>query len=115
MVRLLALSSYFYQSFAAILLIFALGYLLEPAQYTTYSLMLAVSQFAAVVAFEWIQLAGQRFLSSSDGDEAVRLRSSLFSALALSALAMAIVAGLGAIARAESASLIGLGLAVTFV
>ncbi|MCK1384517.1 hypothetical protein [Bradyrhizobium sp. 21] len=115
MVRLLALSSYFYQSFAAILLIFALGYLLDPAQYTTYSLMIAVSQFAAVVAFEWIQLAGQRFLSSSTGDEAARLRSSLFSALALSALALAVVAGFGALARAELASLIGLGLAVTVV
>ncbi|WP_456686391.1 hypothetical protein, partial [Bradyrhizobium sp. P5_C11_2] len=115
MVRLLALSSYFYQSFAAILLIFALGYLLDPAQYTTYSLMIAVSQFAAVVAFEWIQLAGQRFLSSSNGDETIRLRSSMFSALALSALALAVVAGGGAIARAESASLIGLGVAITVV
>ncbi|BAL78844.1 hypothetical protein [Bradyrhizobium cosmicum] len=115
MVRLLALSSYFYQSFVAILLIFALGYLLDPAQYTTYSLMTATSQFAAVVAFEWIQLAGQRFLSSSSGDDALRLRSSLFSALALSALALAIVAGLAAIARAQSTGLIGLGLAVTIV
>lgn len=115
MLRLLALGSYFYQSLVAILLILALSHLLEPASYTTYSLTVAVSQFATVVAFEWLQLAGQRFLASSQGDETPRLQSSLFSALALSIAALIAAAGLAAMSGRLPTSLIGIGLAATIV
>jgi O-antigen/teichoic acid export membrane protein len=115
MLRLLALGSYFYQSLVAILLILALSHLLEPASYTTYSLTVAVSQLAAVVAFEWLQLAGQRFLSSSQGDETPRLQSSLFNALALSIAALIAVAALVSLSGSVPRSLIGITLAVTIM
>lgn len=115
MLRLLALGSYFYQSLVAILLILALSHLLEPASYTTYSLTVAVSQFATVVAFEWLQLSGQRFLASSQGDDTPRLQSSLFSALALSIAALIAVAGLASLSGRLPTSLIGIGLAATIV
>jgi O-antigen/teichoic acid export membrane protein len=115
MIRLLALCGYFYQSLTAILLIFVLSHVLEPASYTTFSLTIAVSQFLTIVAFEWLQLAGQRYLSSSRGDEAVRLQSSLFSALALSILALAALGGLAATLGWTSRALIGLALAITIM
>lgn len=113
MFRLLALGSYFYQSLVAILLILALSHVLEPASYTTYSLTVAVSQLAAVVAFEWLQLAGQRFLSSSQGDETPRLQSSLITALALSIAALIAAAGLALLSGRITLPLIATGLAVT--
>ncbi|OPY94026.1 hypothetical protein A5906_15145 [Bradyrhizobium sacchari] len=115
MIRLLALGSYFYQSLVAILLILLLSHQLEAAHYTTYSLTMAVSQFATVVAFEWIQLAGQRFLASSGGDDTKRLQCSLFLALALSAAALAAIAALAAASGLVPLSLIGLGFVVTIM
>jgi len=115
MIRLLALCGYVYQSFTAIILIFVLSHVLEPSHYTAFSLTIAVSQFLTVVAYEWLQLAGQRFLSSSRGDEAAQLQSSLFTALALSTLALAVVGGIALSLGWTSRLLIALGLAITIM
>jgi predicted membrane channel-forming protein YqfA (hemolysin III family) len=93
MISLLAFGSYIYQSASAIILIFAVSHILSPAQYTSFSLALATSQLFCVFVFEWLQLAGVRFLAAASGEEAARLRFSLFSAGLLSALVLLLVGG----------------------
>ena len=88
--RLLVLISYLYQSAAAVALIFAISHLVDSAAYTTFSLVAALSQLISVLAFEWIQIAGTRFLAGAHAQERLRLRSSVYSAFALSALALVI-------------------------
>lgn len=92
MTRLFVLVGYLYQSVAAVALIFAVSHLIDNAAYTTFSLVAALSQLIAVLAFEWLQIAGTRFLAGADPDERLRLRSSVLSAFALSAAAL-VVAG----------------------
>lgn len=95
MIRLFAMSGYVYQSAAAIVLIFAVSHLLPAAAYTNFSLALAASQLLCVLMFEWLQLAGLRFLAAAKESDAARLRWSLFAAGLLSAVALAAV-GAGA-------------------
>lgn len=115
MTRLLALAGVVYQSAAAIILIFLLGRVLSPLGYATFSLALASSQLLSVLMFEWLQLAGVRFLAAAAGDEAARLRSSLFAAALASAFALMTTGGLAtSIASPLSGSVgfVGLALAV---
>src|SRR5258708_9097688 len=93
MIRLLALVSYVYQSAAAIILIFAISHVLPPADYTSFSLVLASSQLLSVLMFEWLQLAGLRFLAAAKGEDAAGLRWSLFAAGFLGTLALGFVGG----------------------
>src|SRR5260221_11995747 len=111
MIRLLALVSYIYQSAAAIVLIFAISHLLLPADYTNFSLALASSQLLCVLMFEWLQLAGLRFLAAAKGDDAARLRWSLFAAGLLSALALVSIGGAASLASTLARSVVVLGLA----
>ncbi|MBC9876952.1 hypothetical protein G8O24_06265 [Bradyrhizobium sp. INPA01-394B] len=94
MTRLFALAGVVYQSAAAIILIFLLGRVLSPLAYATFSLTLAASQLLSVLMFEWLQLAGVRFLAAAVRDDAERLRSSLFAAALASALALLVIGGL---------------------
>lgn len=112
MIRLLALVSYIYQSAAAIVLIFAISHLLLPADYTNFSLALASSQLLCVLMFEWLQLAGLRFLAAAKGDDAARLRWSLFAAGLLSAVALVSIGGAASLASTLERSVVVLGLAV---
>ncbi|MDP1582397.1 MAG: hypothetical protein Q8M18_03110 [Bradyrhizobium sp.] len=112
MVRLLAFGSYAYQSVTAIALIFAISHILSPANYTVFSLALASSQLLCVLMFEWLQLAGVRFLAPATGSDAVRLRSSLFSAAGLSALALVLVGSLLSLFAGLPLELTFLGLAL---
>lgn len=112
MVRLLAFGSYAYQSVTAIALIFAISHILSPANYTVFSLALASSQLLCVLMFEWLQLAGVRFLAPATGSDALRLRSSLFSAAGLSALALVLVGGLLSLFAGLPLELTILGLAL---
>jgi O-antigen/teichoic acid export membrane protein len=93
MIRFLALGSYVYQSATAIALIFAISHILPPEGYTAFSLALASSQLLCVLMFEWLQLAGVRFLSPARGDDVPRIRSSLFTAASLSTIALLLVGG----------------------
>src|SRR5258708_33992229 len=97
MIRLLALVSYVYQSAAAIILIFAISHVLPPADYTSFSLVLASSQLLSVLMFEWLQLAGLRFLAAAKGEDAAGLRWSLFAAGWLTGLALFLVGGGGSL------------------
>lgn len=115
MTRLLALVGVVYQSAAAIILIFLLGRVLSPLAYANFSLTLASSQLLSVLMFEWLQLAGVRFLAAAVDKDAARLRSSLFGAALVSALALLVIGGLAAsIATPVSAGvgIAGLALAV---
>jgi|GEM_PF-2145676 len=110
MIRLFALASFVYQSAAAIVLIFVLSHILAPAEYTTFSLALASSQFLCVLMFEWLQLAGVRFLAAAHGEEAARLRSSLIAAALLSATLLIGAGSAASIAGPLPLQVVGLGL-----
>ncbi|MFB9268758.1 hypothetical protein ACFFWD_37565 [Bradyrhizobium erythrophlei] len=112
MIRLLAIAGYVYQSAAAIILIFAISHLLPAADYTSFSLALASSQLLCVLMFEWLQLAGLRFLAAASGDEAARLRGSLFAAGLLSAVALVAIGGAASVMSTLTSGVIALGLAV---
>jgi O-antigen/teichoic acid export membrane protein len=112
MIRLVALVSYVYQSAAAIVLIFAISHILPSADYTRFSLVLASSQLLCVFMFEWLQLAGLRFLAAAKGEDAARLRWSLFAAGLLSALVLVLVGSAASLASTLARDVVVLGLAV---
>lgn len=112
MIRLLAFGGYVFQSAAAIVLIFAVSHLLVPASYTSFSLALASSQLLCVFMFEWLQLAGVRFLAAAEGEDAARLRSSLFAAGLLSTLVLVSVGGVVSLVGTLAPRVVALGLAI---
>nr|WP_029587070.1 hypothetical protein [Bradyrhizobium sp. URHD0069] len=112
MIRFFAIVSYIYQSAAAIVLIFAISHILPSADYTSFSLALASSQLLCVFMFEWLQLAGLRFLAAAKGDDAARLRWSLFAAGLLSALVLISVGSAASLASTFAPNVVVLGLAV---
>ncbi|MCG2631530.1 hypothetical protein L6654_33370 [Bradyrhizobium sp. WYCCWR 13023] len=115
MTRLFALVGVVYQSAAAIILIFLLGRVLSPLAYAKFSLTLASSQLLSVLMFEWLQLAGVRFLAAAGEEDAARLRSSLFGAALASAIVLLVIGGLAAAVVtliSASVGLVGLALAV---
>ncbi len=112
MMRLLALGGYFYQSAAAILLIFAISHILPPANYTHFSLALASSQLLGIFMFEWLQLAGVRFLAAARGEGAARLRASLFIGALISAVILVLVGSVASTAVALPPKVAALGLAL---
>ncbi|MHB0770196.1 hypothetical protein [Bradyrhizobium sp. 5.13L] len=113
MTRLFAMAGYVYQSAAAIILIFAISHLLPAADYTSFSLALASSQLLCVLMFEWLQLAGLRFLAAAGEDEAARLRWSLFAAGLASAGALVVVGSGTSVVSALPAGIIALGLGIS--
>ncbi|MDP4021784.1 hypothetical protein Q8W71_04025 [Methylobacterium sp. NEAU 140] len=115
MTRAFAFASYVYQSAAAIVLIVCVSHLVAPATYTAFSLTLASAQFAGVLAFEWVQIAGTRYLSSATPATGPRLRVALLAADGGGALALAAAAGtllLAAPALAPDRTLVLLGLGI---
>ena len=113
MIRLLALVGYIYQSATAIVLIFAVSHILLPAHYTSFSLALASSQLLCVLMFEWLQLAGVRFLAAAKGEDAAKLRFSLFAAGLLSALALISFGSVASLASTLALRVVVLGLALS--
>lgn len=112
MIRLFAIAGYFYQSAAAVVLIFATSHLLAAADYTNLSLALASSQLLCVLMFEWLQLAGLRFLAAAKPSEAARLRWSLFAAASLSAVALVAIGASASLLSKLPPGVIALGLTV---
>lgn len=77
MAKIVALAAYFYQAAVAFGLLIAVAHLLTPADYAAYSLFITISQFAAILCFEWIRFACSRFYpGSTPGSEALE-RSAL--------------------------------------
>ncbi|WP_339028162.1 hypothetical protein WI604_25335 [Bradyrhizobium symbiodeficiens] len=113
MTRLLAMAGYVYQSAAAIILIFAISHLLPAADYTNFSLALASSQLLCVLMFEWLQLAGLRFLAAARENEAARLRWSLFTAGLSSAAALVVVGSCASLASLLPTGIVALGLGIS--
>ena len=113
MTRLFAMAGYVYQSAAAIILIFAISHLLPASDYTSFSFALASSQLLCVLMFEWLQLAGLRFLAGAGENEAARLRWSLFAAGLSSAGALVIVGSCASLTSALPAEIIALGLGIS--
>ncbi|MGY4330357.1 O-antigen/teichoic acid export membrane protein [Bradyrhizobium sp. LB7.2] len=112
MIRLFAIAGYFYQSAAAVILIFAISHLLPAADYTGFSFAMASSQLLCVFMFEWLQLSGLRFLAAAKESEAARLRSSLFAAGLLSAGALIAVGSCASLISGPRPGLVALGLSV---
>jgi hypothetical protein len=112
MIRLFAIAGYVYQSAAAVVLIFAISHLLGAADYTSFSLALASSQLLAVLMFEWLQLAGLRFLAAATPSDAARLRWSLLAAAILSAAALAALGAGASLMSPLAPGVIALGLTV---
>lgn len=112
MIRLLAFGGYVFQSAAAIALIFAISHLLSPVSYTSFSLALASSQLLCVFMFEWLQLAGVRFLAAAEGEDAARLRSSLFAAGLASTFVLVTVGSAGSLIGTLAPRVVALGLAI---
>lgn len=112
MTRLFAIGGYVYQSGVAIVLIFAISHILIASDYTTFSLALASSQLLCVLMFEWLQLAGLRFLAAAKANEASQLRWSLFVAAILSAAALVIIGGCASLLSNLSRGVVSLGLTV---
>ena len=113
MTRLLAMAGYVYQSAAAIILIFAISHLLPASDYTNFSLALASSQLLCVLMFEWLQLAGLRFLAAAKENDAPRLRWSLFAAGLSSAAALIVIGSCASLASALPRAIIALGLSIS--
>jgi len=113
MTRLFAMAGYVYQSAAAIILIFAISHLLPAADYTNFSLALASSQLLCVLMFEWLQLAGLRFLAAAKEDEAARLRWSLLAAGLTSAAALVVVGSCASLTSVLPRGIIALGLSIS--
>ncbi|MGY4190025.1 hypothetical protein [Bradyrhizobium sp. USDA 4459] len=112
MIRLFAVAGYAYQSATAVILIFAINHLLTAVDYTHFSLALASSQLLCVLMFEWLQLAGLRFLAAAGNRDAARLRWSLFAAGLLSAVALVVVGGCASLMSPLTPEVIVLGLSV---
>jgi hypothetical protein len=112
MIRLFAIAGYFYQSAAAVVLIFAISHLLGAADYTSFSLALASSQLLSVLMFEWLQLAGLRFLAAAGPSDAARLRWSLFAAAILSAAALGAIGTGASLLSPLAPGVVALGLTV---
>ncbi|MBR0830461.1 hypothetical protein JQ596_33635 [Bradyrhizobium manausense] len=112
MIRLFAIAGYVYQSAAAVVLIFATSHLLAAADYTNLSLALASSQLLCVLMFEWLQLAGLRFLAAAKPSDAARLRWSLFAAASLSGVALVAIGASASLLSKLPAGVIALGLTV---
>lgn len=112
MTRLFAIAGYVYQSAAAIVLIFAISHLLPAADYTNFSLAMASSQWLCVLMFEWLQLAGLRFLAAAKESDAARLRWSIFAAGLLSAIALVVVGSCASFISGLAPDIVALGLSV---
>lgn len=113
MTRLFAFAGYFYQSAAAIILIFAISHLLPAADYTNFSFAMASSQLLCVLMFEWLQLAGLRFLAAAGDNDAARLRWSLFAAGLSSAGALVVVGSCASLTSVLPSGIIALGLTIS--
>lgn len=113
MTRLFAFAGYFYQSAAAIILIFAISHLLPAADYTNFSFAMASSQLLCVLMFEWPQLAGLRFLAAAGDNDAARLRWSLFAAGLSSAGALVVVGSCASLTSVLPSGIIALGLTIS--
>jgi O-antigen/teichoic acid export membrane protein len=61
MAKVVALAAYFYQAAVAFGLLIAVAHILSPADYAAYSLFISISQFTAILCFEWIRFACSRF------------------------------------------------------
>lgn len=71
MAKIVALAAYFYQAAVAFGLLIAVAHLLSPGDYAAYSLFISISQFSAILCFEWVRFACSRFYpGQGEGSEA---------------------------------------------
>ncbi|QXZ77878.1 hypothetical protein EQW76_04170 [Rhizobium sp. rho-13.1] len=75
MAKIVALAAYFYQAAVAFGLLIVVAHWLSPADYSAYSLFISISQFAAILCFEWIRFACSRFYPGQTGSEPTERRA----------------------------------------
>lgn len=91
MAQLAAAGAYFFQAAMALGLVLAVSRLLPAADYTIYSFFMAVTQFGAILAFEWIRFACSRFYPGpSAASEAAERHAMRFGCLVSTIASMAI-------------------------
>ena len=89
MAKIVALAAYFYQAAVAFGLLIAVAHLLTPADYAAYSLFISISQFAAILCFEWVRFACSRFYpGQGPGSEALERKALTVEFAACSAICL---------------------------
>lgn len=112
MAKLVALLSYAYQALLAFGSLLLIAHLLTAADYTVYSLFMAITQLAAIAAFEWIRFACSRFYPGPDTDSEALQGGTMQREFAVSVAASAFVAAVAALLGFISPLLAMLGLVV---
>jgi hypothetical protein len=97
--KLFALGAYGVQAASTLGVVFAVSHLLEPGSYGGYSLVVATSQTAAVLASEWIRLAALRFCSANSDDLPNRVATVQCTFVSVCLLLVLLAAGLSAAGR----------------
>ena len=101
--RLLALLGYAMQAALALGSVIIVAGFLSPAEFSRYSVDVAIAQFAAIAGFEWVRIAVMRFYPGIDGaQKAIESRnirqSTLYATgLVIAAAGCAALAGVGAV------------------
>lgn len=91
MAQLAAAGAYFFQAAMALGLVLAVSRLLPAADYTVYSFFMAITQFGAILAFEWIRFACSRFYPGpSAASEAAERHAMRFGCLVSTIASIAI-------------------------
>jgi hypothetical protein len=114
MAQLLAIGAYFYQAAMALGLVIAVSQLLPAADFTLYSFFVAISQFAAIAAFEWVRFACSRFYPGPSAESEAAERRAMRFGCAVSALACLVV-GAAAAALGLPAQIAALGTLVAIL
>jgi O-antigen/teichoic acid export membrane protein len=90
--RLVAIAGYGVQACLALGTVLAVAWVLPAPEFSRYSVMAAVAQFGAILAFEWIRIGAMRFYPGADSSTAVAERGAIGRLFPLSALALGVPA-----------------------
>lgn len=89
--KFFALAAYAFQAFATLSLVFVVSHLLPAKDYGHYSLVVASSQSAAVLAFEWIRLAATRFCANVTDENSDHKKHTVLVSFACATLLIALL------------------------
>ncbi len=107
-----ALAAYAFQALATLSLVFVVSHLLPAKDYGHYSLIVASSQSAAVLAFEWIRLAATRFCANVTDEDSDHKKHTVLVAFGAAALGIAVLAVLTGALSSLTWTEVALGVAI---
>jgi hypothetical protein len=97
--KLFALGAYGVQAASTLGVVLVVSHLLDPRSFGAYSLVVATSQTAAVLASEWIRLAALRFCSGDSDDLPQRVATVQCTFVAVCLMLILLALGMGATGR----------------